>query len=197
MTFKQTAFLVAFCVAAIPVGISTYRARRWIWRYFHDAPLVLRISAGVAPFALVVSLLSGFQSATEAITWVMVASIVVAALWGRWRYGDSPRRQRWDATWASVESALPANPEEADRLVAEGQREDDREREALRVRAATDLGAARAFLRASERELSELESLSRRHPEAVAVVARLRARLEADCAWARTVVQGVNGPSDR
>ena len=122
---------------------------------------------------------------------------VVAALWGRWRYGNSPRLQRWDATWASVERALPANPEEADRLVAEGQREDDRERDALRVRAATDLGAARAFLRASERELSELESLGRRHPEAVAVVARLRARLEADCAWARNVVQGVNGPSDR
>jgi len=151
---------------------------------------MLRISAGVALFALVVSLLAGSQRATEAITWIMVASIVVAALWGRWRYGNSPRLQRWDATWASVERALPGNPEEADRLVAEGQREDDREREALRVRAATDLGAAREFLRASERELSELESLSRRHPEAVAVVARLRARLEADCAWARTVVRG-------
>src|SRR2546429_9914332 len=157
---------------------------------------MLRISAGVALFAFALSLLAGSQGATEAITWVMVGSIVVAALWGRWRYGNAPRLQRWDATWASVERALPANPDEADRLVAEGQREDDRERDALRVRAATDLGAARAFLRASERELSELENLSRRHPEAGAVVARLRARLEADCAWARTVVQGVNSSND-
>src|SRR5256886_11140398 len=122
---------------------------------------MLRISAGVALFALVVSLLAGSQRATEAITWVMVASIVVAALWGRWRYGNSPRLQRWDATWASVERALPGNPEEADRLVAERQREDDRERDALRVRAATDLGAAREFLRArSEEHTSELQSQS-------------------------------------
>src|SRR5207245_130514 len=86
--------------ATAQVGIWTYRARRWIWRYFHDAPLMLRISAGVALFAFVVSLLAGSRGATEAITWVMVASIVVAALWGRWRYGNSPRLQRWDATWA-------------------------------------------------------------------------------------------------
>src|SRR2546429_8844671 len=141
---------------------------------------MLRISAGVALFALVVSLLSGSQGARGAITWVMVASIVVAALWGRWRYGNSPRLRRWDATWARVERALPGNPEEADRVVTEAQREDDREREALRVRAATDPGAAREFLRTSERELSELESLSRRHPEAVAGVARLRAPVAAD-----------------
>jgi len=38
---------------------------------------MLRISAGVALFAFVISLLAGSQGATEAITWVMVASIVV------------------------------------------------------------------------------------------------------------------------
>src|SRR2546429_2890007 len=151
---------------------------------------MLRITAGVALFAFALSLLAGSQGATEAITWVMVGSIVVAALWGRWRYGNSPRLQRWDATWARVERALPGNPEEADRLVAEGQREDDRERDALRVRAATDRGAARAFLRASERELSELESLSRRHPEAGAVVGTIPRRAGAGYCSGLPVVPG-------
>lgn len=189
MTGRQAAFLAAFLLASIPVGIGVYRARRWLWRHFHCAPPILRIGAGIALSALTISLVAGSERTTAALTWVTVVLIVVAAFWGRWRYASSPGLQRWDATWAKLEKALPRNPEEADRLIAEALEEDDREREILRARATSDVVAARALVKATERELSEIEASGRRHPETVPVMARRRARLEADLAWARTVVQ--------
>jgi|SRR5690242_10455143 len=189
VTGKQAAFVVVFLLASIPLGIGVYRARRWLWRQFHYAPPILQIGAGIALFAVIISLVTGSGGTTRALTWATVVLIVVAAFWGRWRYANSPRLRRWDATWAKVEKALPGNPEEADRLIAEGHEEDDREREELRARATSDVIAARAFLKATERELSEIEASSRRHPETVPVAAKRRARLEADLAWARTVAQ--------
>ena len=177
---------VAILTAAIIFGVGAYQARLWMWRNFQYAPLVLRVGVGVALVALVVS---GFLGAKPVILiFVTLALFVVAAFWGRARYGQSPGLQRWDKTWAAVGKLLPDSRAEADRLVAEALGEDDNERERLRVRAQTDPDAARVFLGETERELSSLEASSARHPSLASVLAERRARLEADRAWVRTII---------
>jgi hypothetical protein len=179
-------FLILFGAAAVAVG--AYRARRSLWRNVSYAPPIVRIGAQVALAAFLISLLVSGKRTTP-LTWAAVLLIVAAALWGRWRYSKSPYLQRSDDRWAKLDRVLSTNPDEADRLLDEGQLEDERERQALRSRATGDINAARAFLAATERELGQLEASTRRHPEMVSIVAQRRARLEADRTWALTLVQ--------
>ena len=182
-----TAEGVSILAACVLLGVGAYRARLWMWRYFQYAPMALRIGVSVALLALVVLLSQGAKP--PIVVFGTLALLKVAAVWGRVRYGQSPHVQRWDRTWAEVGKALSSSPEEADRLVAEALGKDDDEREMLRARAPTDLNAARAFLRETERELSSIEASSARHPSLASVLAERRTRLEGDRAWARTLAR--------